>query len=84
MTTLGLLGTQEKRCKQSETDCNSGRVRRLFRDDIDALTTQLRLVLVGCVKDLRRGDSKVGTDIPQLRQVEHGLARLQARVGRLR
>lgn len=83
-TALGLLRTQEKRCKQPQTDRDGGRVSWwLFRDDIDALTTQLRLVLVRGVKDLRRGDSKVRTDVSQLRQVEHGLTRLQARVGRL-
>lgn len=82
--TLELLGTQEERCKQSETDCDSRWVGWPFRDDIDPLTTQLRLVLIGGVQDLCRRDSKVSTDVSQLRQIENGLARLQTRIGGLR
>ena len=80
----GLLGTQEQCCKQSQTDGDGGRVGGLLPDHIDTLLAQLRLVLVGGVKELCRGESKPGTHVPQLRQVENGIARLETGISRLR
>lgn len=80
----GLLGTQEQSCKQSQTDGDGGGVGRLLRDHIDTLSAQLCLVLVSRVKELRRGESKAGTHVPQLGQVENGIARLETGIGRLR
>lgn len=82
--TPGLLGTKQHCCKQSQTDGDGGRVGGLLPNHIDALLAQLRLVQVGGVKELCGGKSKVGTDVPQLRQVENGIARLEAGVSRLR
>lgn len=79
-----LFGTEEQRCKQAQTDGYGGRVGGLLRDHIDTLSAQLRLVLVGGMKELCRGECKPGTHVPQLGQVENGIAGLETGVSRLR